>query len=193
MDELTRVVYTVQELLLWLREQQQCPEDERWVTVPTCAEAALKEIIARCQAEHQSALTVERLRGLIGPMAVALGPGGLDRVYAMALDEFAAALRAGPNHLPPPADHADGPAPPNLFWWQRQRHELAPRLWQMLSAIWGRDTIPIEEVRQRVWGDEGEDVEDSTIRSTLSDLNARLDTIGVPWAYHLRRGYITRD
>jgi hypothetical protein len=87
----------------------------------------------------------------------------------------------------------DGPAPPNLLYWQAARHELPPRLWAILNCLWGRERIEEEDLVERVWGDEGERVLDGTVRSRLSELNAKLAEIGVPWEYHLRKGYIIKD
>jgi hypothetical protein len=80
----------------------------------------------------------------------------------------------------------DGPIPPNLFWYNNQRHEMPPRLWSLAKALWGKDMVKVQDVAVQVWEDEGLTVPDKTIRATLSKLNARLNDIGIKWTYHLK-------
>jgi hypothetical protein len=89
--------------------------------------------------------------------------------------------------------HPDGPEKPCWLWWGNVRHELAPRLWQILAYLWDRNNVPVEELVSQVWGEEGEEPKDTTVRSNLSQLNGRLAEIGVPREYRLRRGHICRD
>jgi hypothetical protein len=90
-------------------------------------------------------------------------------------------------------EHSDGPESPCWLWWQNRRHELPPRLWQVLACLWDRGNVAVEDLVESVWIAEGEPVSDKTIRSTISLLNTRLARIGVPRQYRLRRGYICRD
>jgi hypothetical protein len=94
----------------------------------------------------------------------------------------------------PPSDnrHADGPEDPCWLWWGNVRHELAPRLWQILDHLWNRDKVSVEDLVSHVWSEEGEEIKDPTVRSYLSRLNTRLNEIGVPREYNLRRGHICR-
>lgn len=109
--------------------------------------------------------------------------------YGHAAD-LKAALESAFRDLLPPPEAADGPAPPNLVWWQGERYDLSPRLWSLLRCLWGREKVEVQEVARRVWKDEGLEVADSTIRSTLSQLNEWLQRIGIPWTYNLKAGYI---
>jgi hypothetical protein len=68
----------------------------------------------------------------------------------------------------------DGPAPPCWLWWQGKRHKLSPLQWQLLRQLWDREIAEFEDVIRDVWGDEGQDRADSTVRSALSRLNALL-------------------
>jgi hypothetical protein len=111
--------------------------------------------------------------------------------YGHAADLKAALESAFRDRLPQPAAE-DGPAPPNLVWWQGEQYDLPPRLWLLLCCLWGRDQVEVQEVARRVWKDEGLEVADSTIRSTLSQLNARLQQIGIPWTYNLKSGYLIK-
>jgi hypothetical protein len=86
--------------------------------------------------------------------------------------------------------HPDGPEKPCWLWWGNVRHELAPRLWQILAYLWTRDNVSVEELVSQVWGEEGEDIQDATVRSNLCQLNNRLAGIGVPRECHSRRGHI---
>ena len=86
----------------------------------------------------------------------------------------------------------NGLEPPNWFYWQNTRHELSPRLWAILKCLWNNDRVKAEELVERVWGDEGEIVADGTIRGRLSELNTRLANIGVPWQFHLRKGFVVK-
>ena len=88
---------------------------------------------------------------------------------------------------------ADGPEPPNRLWWRGVRHELAPRLWALAVVLWQHDRVEIETAVRKVWKDEGEDVADGTIRSTLSQLNSKLTELKVPWTYGIKRGYIEKQ
>ncbi len=100
-------------------------------------------------------------------------------------------LLTGNDPLPHP--HPDGPDQPCWLWWANVRHELTPRLWQILAYLWDHDNVPVEDLVSHVWGEEGEEAKDSTVRSNLSQLNARLNEIGVPRQYRLRRGHICCD
>jgi hypothetical protein len=93
---------------------------------------------------------------------------------------------------PESAPPRDGLEPPNWFYWQNTRHELSPRLWAILKCLWNNDRVKAEELVERVWGDEGEIVADGTIRGRLSELNTRLANIGVPWQFHLRKGFVVK-
>src|SRR5262249_27098390 len=50
---------------------------------------------------------------------------------------------------------ADGPAPPNLLYWNGVKHEIRPhRAWQILDQLWGRDPVLVAALISAVWGDE---------------------------------------
>src|SRR5262249_46789481 len=92
----------------------------------------------------------------------------------------------------------DGPQAPRYFWWRNERHDLTPRLYQVVAYLWNDDRwnddlVQAEGLIQNVWGDEGEGVAESTARSTISRLNTFLNMIGVPWQYHWRSGQIFRE
>jgi hypothetical protein len=87
---------------------------------------------------------------------------------------------------------ADGPMPPNQFWWKGKRHELAIRQWQILNRLWPlKASIALQEVIDDVWG--RSTVAESTVRSALSVLNTRLLKIGVPRHFHINNGYVVGD
>ena len=87
----------------------------------------------------------------------------------------------------------DGPAPPNLLWWKGEKHELKPRLWQILNCLWHRtEPLAISELAESVWGD-SDAIKDGTVRSQLSALNRELGEIGIPQTYHIKRSYIVCD
>jgi len=96
-------------------------------------------------------------------------------------------------HWPAGLAGEDGPAPPKTLFWQGKPYPLPPRLWQLVHALWSKDGVVLADVEKEVWGEEGEIVRESTLRSTLSKLNNRLLSIGVPWQYHLRAGHIIRE
>jgi hypothetical protein len=85
----------------------------------------------------------------------------------------------------------EGVVPPDLFYWKSESHKLSPQLWNLLSCLWGRDSVPLAEVETCVWGQAQE--QDTNIRTALSRLNAKLLSIGAPWEYHVRGKYIVRD
>jgi hypothetical protein len=106
-----------------------------------------------------------------------------DRALNRLKDDLKRGQRPPPNSL----------TPPNLFYWHGARHELPPRLWAILDCLWGKERIEAQTLEDHVWGDEGEAVADGTVRSRLSELNGRLTEIGVPWQYHLRKGYVVKS
>jgi hypothetical protein len=91
-----------------------------------------------------------------------------------------------------------GPEPPKHLNWpdkngKLERHELPPRLWAVLNCVWKHDRLPIQDVAKEVWKNEGLDVADATIRTTVSRLNSVLAEIGIPWTYRVSAGYITKE
>jgi hypothetical protein len=88
------------------------------------------------------------------------------------------------------APRPDGPAPPNLLWWDGVEHELPPRAWKILNVLWSRtEPIKVDQLIAEVWGHDHEPA-DSTVRSALSELNAALDTVGVRKQARLRAGWV---
>jgi hypothetical protein len=99
-----------------------------------------------------------------------------------------------------PAGHtpSQGPTPPNLLYWEDdrhelQRHELPPRLWSLVNYMWDRDKAPVQEVTKHVWEDEGLEVADATIRSTISRTNVKLQSFGISWTLSYRDGFVLKD
>jgi|GEM_PF-3122991 hypothetical protein len=73
----------------------------------------------------------------------------------------------------PSAESGDGPMPPNFFFWQGERFRLEPIPWWVLNTLWGRPSVPVEEVVSVAWGS-GADVADGSVRSALSRVNGIL-------------------
>jgi hypothetical protein len=84
----------------------------------------------------------------------------------------------------------DGPVPPNLFRWEGVLHRVRPRDWQLLNAIYPSESIELQVVVEAVWGAEGHEPKDTTIRSAIHRLNTRLFEIGVPFTYAVAVGRI---
>jgi hypothetical protein len=105
-----------------------------------------------------------------------------------------AALSAGTSPLPGPGvPRPDGPEPPRYLRWQKVRHKVRPRHYQVLNCLWGRDRVEVAELRESVWEVEGEqEIEDVTIRAELTRLNTRLDELGVPFNWTLEGGHVIR-
>jgi hypothetical protein len=90
--------------------------------------------------------------------------------------------------------HPDGPEPPRHLRWNGVHRRLAPRHYQILTCLWGRDSVPVEELVDHVWDREGEEeIKEGTIRSALAKLNNKLAEIGVPFHYYLRDGMIVKE
>ena len=92
-----------------------------------------------------------------------------------------------------PGARSDGPEPPCWLWWKNERKELSPRLWSLLNCLWGTEKVEAQQLTEKVWRDEGETVAESTLRARLSELNTRLNDIGVTWTYRLKSGYVLKD
>jgi hypothetical protein len=89
-----------------------------------------------------------------------------------------------------------GPEAPNRLWWSGEPHKLSPRHWLLVSYMWDRDKASVQDMARYVWedeADEGLNVAEGTIRSTISKLNAKLQHIGVPWTLSYRQGVIVKD
>src|SRR5262249_15855304 len=66
----------------------------------------------------------------------------LNRGISIYDDVVLGAVRSLFSTIPPPEKEEipkDGPAPPNLIWWQKERNELSPRLWSLASYMWNKD------------------------------------------------------
>jgi len=59
--------------------------------------------------------------------------------------------------------------------------------------MWDKETAPVQDVTKHVWQDEGLEVTDSTIRSTVSKASDELRAIGIPWTLNYRKGFILKD
>ena len=89
--------------------------------------------------------------------------------------------------------HPDGPMPPIFLWWNGIRHSLSPREWQILSAVWEKEHFQIQDLCDLVWGEDGDQVADVTVRATVCRLNQRLLRIGIPWRLYFKRGFLLRS
>lgn len=95
-------------------------------------------------------------------------------------------LATGPAKTP-----EDGPRPPDLFYWKGNAEHLPTLVWRMLDILWGKDSIPEDEVAEHVWG-KGVDATDSQLKSTLHDLNTVLLKMDLPWGYGRLKGYFVK-
>lgn len=88
---------------------------------------------------------------------------------------------------------ADGPVAPNLLYWQGTKIELPLRQWRILSFMWERDKIEIQELVDDAWGHDS-DVAGGTVRMALSRLNSLLLENGVMlgWVLRIRAGHVVK-
>jgi hypothetical protein len=94
-----------------------------------------------------------------------------------------------------PSPPQDGPTEDGRFAWKGQVDPMPPRLWSLARVLWGRCPIKVQAVVEQVWGADGEEPVDSTVRSRLSELNYFYDRLpggGAP-QYHLRKGKIVEE
>jgi hypothetical protein len=84
---------------------------------------------------------------------------------------------------------ADGPAPPDLVWWQGKPYRFQNRSWQIISYLWGKPAVEVQELSDAVWGEDRE-VEDQTIRTAISRASTELLQAGVPFRVTWVRGYV---
>lgn len=84
---------------------------------------------------------------------------------------------------------ADGPAPPNFLRWHGEQQELGPTLYRLAAFIWKRETVDLDDLRTKVW-DPNQEVNDGTIRSTVSRLNKVLMTLNIPLSLSIRSEFL---
>jgi len=72
----------------------------------------------------------------------------------------------------------DGPAEDGCsFWWQGERHDVAPNAYKLLRLVWDAESVPYAAVHAAI-----PDHNDASIRSlATSKLNPILRAAGVPW------------
>jgi hypothetical protein len=90
-----------------------------------------------------------------------------------------------------PAEHPDGPALPDKFWWQGEPHGLGPIPCRLLSALWGKDSIGMEEVVEQVWGHDS-NAKERALTMALTRVNNCLVKAQVPWSYGQKQGFIIK-
>ena len=88
--------------------------------------------------------------------------------------------------VPPP----NGPQRPNLVWFSGKREELQPIPYQLVEYMWSRDTAPISDVCDFIWGDV--DQSDAAINAATLRANKALETLGVTWTIGRKSGYICK-
>lgn len=85
----------------------------------------------------------------------------------------------------------EGPQPPCFLQWRGHRYDLPKHRWHVIWLMWGINCLEIEAVCEAVWGDY--EVEDSTIRATISHVNDDLEKADIPWRLHQKGGYLIKQ
>ncbi len=95
--------------------------------------------------------------------------------------------------LPPGGQHPDGLEKPNGVWWKGRRATLQLKPFLLLKALWGQDTMSVEDVKDAVWGHD-HDEEPGAVKSALFKVNQCLISLGVPFRFGLKSGlFLRRD
>ncbi len=87
------------------------------------------------------------------------------------------------------ATHSDGPGEGFRFWWKNKSTLLPPIPHKLLSFLWGRDGVEIEDAADAVWGEE-KDSGDAAIASALNRINKAMRDVGAPNHYGVKQGQI---
>ena len=123
----------------------------------------------------------------------------LDIYWSGRCDEFLA--RAGDPELQArlaarsdksPVEVPNGPAPPNILWWNGVPHALQPRPWDLLRFLWDNRKAKADAVLDEVWGCNTKAGE-SAIRTAVSRLNEVLLRDKIPLIASCKAGYVTLD
>jgi hypothetical protein len=88
-----------------------------------------------------------------------------------------------------PKRKADGPAPDGCVYWKGKVECLQTIPHRLLSCIWGKESLLIEDLCESVWG-QNANPSQSAIKTALGKANSCLMKLGVPWSYKQRQGRI---
>jgi hypothetical protein len=91
--------------------------------------------------------------------------------------------------IPKPVKPDGATERPNFLWWDKKRHELPPRSWQLLNYVLSCDgsAVPADDVFDRVYN--GETDNESTLRADISKLNTVLMRISGEASTKLKLAY----
>jgi hypothetical protein len=93
-------------------------------------------------------------------------------------------MRTGPHH-------PNGPELPDRFWWEGKPYPLEAKPCQLLSCLWGRDSVSEDEAIEAVWGHDA-DRKEGALKATLHKVNHCLEVATVPWSYGQKGGIIVK-
>lgn len=94
-------------------------------------------------------------------------------------------------HIEPESEEvpANGPVPPNYFWWAGEKFELQPRHWQLVDFLWRQPSrmAKLDDVIEHVWGDS---IQEKSVASAVSKLNSVFLEAEIPLNLGIKNGYV---
>jgi hypothetical protein len=75
------------------------------------------------------------------------------------------------------ADQRYGPGETPIIYWDREPFRVTGTTWKLLYAVWGKRSVPFEEIGEAVWNNDM--TKGSTIRARVTKATAELHHHGV--------------
>lgn len=98
-----------------------------------------------------------------------------------------------PDRVPETQQHLDGPDDRTRTWWWKGRSvRLSNYPFRLLSYLWGKEVVAVEDVEAQVWG-HGTDVKQANLKTQLHRANKALEETRTDHRYRLQGAQIIRD
>jgi hypothetical protein len=97
-----------------------------------------------------------------------------------------------PRHSPDPSHptNEDGPTPPNHFHCKGKVYDFPPIQWKILNYMWHKDTAPINDIIDAVWG--RDDIKTPTFNQAVHKLTTKMSEYKLPYTFNTKDGYLTK-